>query len=195
VNNGCLVKFANYRLTGFCGFILAPDDIVLAGTREAAGNKLYWQTSATHIKEYALQRSADGINYNTIHTTVSGNYNYRDDRPFAGNTYYRLKLTTNAGQLKYSNIILMKDSKINVSVYPNPVQDKLYVDISTHFSKNYLVEISDIAGQKIFSKSCNNIQHNVIEYPRTKDMGNGVYFLIITDLHTREQQTFKLVYR
>jgi hypothetical protein len=194
VNNGCLVKFANYRLTGFCG-ILAPDDIILSGSNETVGNKLNWNTGATYIREYTLQKSTDGINYTTIARTVSSTYQHFDQDPFAGNNYYRLKLTTKNGQVKYSNVVLLKQSKFNISVYPNPVANVLYVAVKSNTAKSYSFEISNMMGQKIFSKCYTSMYNQVLEYPRTLAMGKAVYVLMITDLQTKEKQTYKLVYK
>jgi len=194
VNNGCLVKFANYRLTGFCG-ILAPDDIVLAGSSETGGNRLHWNTTAAHIKEYILQKSTDGVNYIGLTRTVSPVFNYLDKDALAGNNYYRLKLVTINGQVKYSNVVLLKQSKFNINVYPNPIATVLYIAVKSNAAKNYFVEISNTLGQKLFSKGYTNIYNQVIEYPRTAAMGKGVYILTITDLQTKEKQTYKLVYK
>lgn len=198
VNNGCLIKYANYILHGFCRGVL-PVDITLTGTKQNEENKLFWQaTIVDNIKSYSLQRSANNMVYETIYTTgisSSGAYSYIDKKPAAGNNYYRLKFIGSNNIIEYSNIVLIKNTKFDVNVYPNPVENRLFVAFKNATLKNYSVEISNVVGQKILSKVYNNVQNLTIEYPRNVGMSSGIYTLIITDLQSKERQAYKLIYK
>ncbi|GAB2823308.1 hypothetical protein [Ferruginibacter profundus] len=199
VNNGCLTKYANYVLTGFCGFVLPVGDITLSGIKLPDGNRLYWNSDHAGIKEYYLEKS---VGNNTGFTTI-GTFNnttglsntFIDKDPLTANNYYRLKMVTSNNRIKYSNTVLIKNTRIDITVYPNPVESKLQITIRSTEPKNYLVEIKTMVGQKIMSVIYTDIQNRVIEYPRNAAMGSGVYILTVTDLSTKEKQTCKLMYK
>ena len=199
VNNGCLVKYANYILTGFCTGIL-PVDIILTGEKHNEGNKLFWNTGLPDIKEFSLQRSTgNNVNYKSINNIAvvpgTSSYSFLDKDPPPGNNYYRLMITGSDNTIKYTNVVLIKNIKFDVSVYPNPVNDILFISIKSNVAKNYLVEIMNVAGQKISSRVHVSTQNLRIEYPRNNSMQSGVYLLTITDLQSKERQTFKLIYK
>ena len=198
INNGCLIKYANYIITGFCKGVL-PSDVTLSGAKHEEGNKLFWNASLRDIKEFSLQRSTvSNAEFKTITNIVSAgasSYSYLDKDPFAGNNYYRLKLTGTDNSIKYTNVVLIKHLKFDVSIYPNPVDNMLFVSLKSNKPKNYSVEISNIMGQKIMSKIYANTQNLLIEYPRNPSMSSGMYLLTVTDLQSKEKQTFKIIYK
>jgi hypothetical protein len=198
VNNGCLTKYANYILTGFCGFVLPIDDITLSGIKVAGGNKLYWHNGTADIRQYSLQRSLNNTTYETINdfahvpnTTVD----FIDRNPAAGNNYYRLKLVSFNNRIRYSNTVLIKNTKFNTSCYPNPVESKLFITVGSTITKSYLVELSDLAGKKITVRIYTNVQNGLIEYNRPGAIVAGIYSLTITDLQNKEKQTYKIVFK
>ncbi len=198
VNNGCLIKYANYIINGGCYSVL-PNDIELKGEKQEAGNKLYWNKDAQNIKEYSLQKSTNANRgFETIYSitnAIGGQYLFMDKTPFTGNNYYRLKLTTTSNQIKYSNIIAIRNTKFDISFYPNPVDNMLHISIANKLPKNYAIEIYNVTGQKIMSKVFYNIMSTVIHYPRNTGMESGVYTVAVTDLQTYEKQTYKLIYK
>ncbi|MBP6024203.1 T9SS type A sorting domain-containing protein [Ferruginibacter sp.] len=198
VNNGCMIRYANYILTGFCNMVL-PVDVTLTGVRKEQGNLLYWNTGGKETKEFSVQKKLDNtVDYKTINNIMAAagisSYYYLDRDPFAGYNYYRLKITTLDNTIKYTNVILINNFKSDISIYPNPVNDMLFISIKSNTLKNYLVEIKSITGQKISSATYSNTQNLRIQYPRNNLMQRGVYLLTITDLVSKERQTFKLIY-
>jgi Secretion system C-terminal sorting domain/SprB repeat len=198
VNSGCLIKYANYVVTGSC-FTILPNDITLAGQKLDGYNKLYWNMGTDNSKEYSLQRSVNSNSgYQTInsaaHTGVAS-YSFSDKAPAAANNFYRLKIVNNDNSVKYSNIVLIKNVQFDISIYPNPVENILFIAAKSKTPKNYSVELSNMMGQKIQSKIFYNISNNVIEYPRNAAMAPGIYTVTITDLQSNEKQTYKLVYK
>jgi Secretion system C-terminal sorting domain len=94
---------------------------------------LQWSvTEQQDIKEYAIERSTDGTSFSTLVGTVApGNtqtYSMLDSRPATGKNYYRLKTTELSGKITYSNVIVINlKAGIVISLYPNPVKDKLTI--------------------------------------------------------------------
>jgi len=197
INNGCLIRYANYTLTGFC--MVLPIDVTLQGTKLPGGNKLAWGNGGVNIRQYDLQRSVTNIaDFKTISSSGTNgdlSTSFVDKTPFAGDNYYRLKLTTIENRIKYSNIILIRNGALDVSVYPNPVQNTLFIAVKNSAPKNYLVEVRSAVGQKISSNVYNNVQNLVIEYSRKPGMLGGMYLLTISDMQSGEKKTYKLVYK
>lgn len=198
INSGCLEKYANYIITGFCGTVL-PINIKLNGSKQNDANKLYWNKGAETIKEYTVERiSKNGMSYQTIGSIKnngSASYSYVDNTPLSGNNIYRLKFTDADHKINYSNTVSIKNSKVEISLYPNPVDNILYISVANTFPKDYVVEISNLRGQKIMSKRFDNIQNTIIEYPRTSAIIPGVYSISITDLLNHEKEIFKIIYK
>ncbi|MBS1509976.1 MAG: T9SS type A sorting domain-containing protein [Bacteroidetes bacterium] len=199
VSNGCLIRYANYVLTGFCGFVLPAEDIALTGQKQSGMHVLQWNTAIPDVKEWCLQRSDQSIsNFKTIHTAVnihSTQYSFADNGPAIGNNYYRVKVTSRDNKVRYSNVVLLKNSQFDITIYPNPVDQTLYVSLKNAGARNYLVEISNLVGQKVYTKVYSGIQDHVQEIHRPAGMNSGVYVLTITDLQTQEKESYKILYK
>jgi hypothetical protein len=147
---------------------------------------LTWQTaSEQNNKEYQIERSADGVTFNTIEVVASKNnlsgshYTSVDAYPLFGRNYYRLKSVDIDGKFSYSNIdeVTFNLSTNNVIVYPNPAKDVLTVQ-SNFKGEKLNIRITDLAGRKILQTIKQNNQ--LIEIP-TSDLRAGFYLLKIND--------------
>jgi hypothetical protein len=105
-------------------------------------------------------------------STSSLNYQFTDAKPFATNSYYRLKQVDKDGKSTFSQIVLLKGNTVNgiqfTAIYPNPVvADNLHVLISSSKDDKVTVIVSDMAGKVISQQSAaivngdNNIQIGV----------------------------------
>lgn len=114
---------------------------LLAFNTEPLNNdvNITWKT-ATEINNYyfTIETSIDGIEWQEI-TRVDGagnsysiiNYNYIDQDPFLGTSYYRLKQTDFDGQFSYSNISSVTINKSNTQLtnaYPNPTKNNVFIE-------------------------------------------------------------------
>ncbi|MFO7862507.1 MAG: T9SS type A sorting domain-containing protein [Salinivirgaceae bacterium] len=63
-------------------------------------------------------------------------------------------------------------------IYPNPIKDKVSIEINSSLGIVNKVELFSIFGQKIFTKRNINSTKTEID---TKNLINGIYFLIITN--------------
>ena len=198
VNNGCLLKIANFIMTGSCGLVL-ENGLTLTGVKKKEGNELFWNAGTLNDKAYSLQRSSDQLSaFQTINTDAfnnRGTNQFFDTKPLAGNNIYRLMVTTFDGKIKYSNIVLIKNTKFDIGFYPNPVINELSISFSNGNPGDYLIELNNTSGQKMNSTTFKNIQNTVIKYPRLYTVVPGIYLLTITDLASKYKQTFKVVYQ
>ncbi len=198
INSGCIVKYANYIITGYCGSVLALQT-ELSGTKQNTSNKLIWYGSDVNIAEYSLQRAVgSAVSFETINTSgylQPGSHSFIDKTPGNGNNFYRLKLTTLDGKIRYTNTVLLRNMKYGITFYPNPVSNELYISFSNAAPRNYSIEFRNLWGQTLLSKKIYNIQVGAISYPRVSSMIPGIYTVTITDLDTGEQHSNKVIYK
>ncbi len=197
INSGCLIKYATYIVTGYCNAVL-PLDIKLSGNNQADGNRLYWKNNLDNSISYKLQRSA---NVNTGFQDISivdksslTDFVWLDKSPPPGNNYYRLKITGKNNAVRYSNIVLVKNTGFGISFYPNPVDGILHISISNNVIKDYQVEIISPEGKIISSKLYKKILNTVISYPREYNMNTGIYFVTVTDVSNNKKEIFKILF-
>ena len=91
---------------------------------------LSWTTTSEIDNEYfSIERSADGVNFNSIGTLAATNiatkqnhYSFIDKEPLNGLNYYRLKQVDFDGTSQGSDIIVVeheRDSETKIITYPN----------------------------------------------------------------------------
>lgn len=153
---------------------------------------LSWQTASEHNNDYfTIERSADGYNFETL-TIVDGagnnngllSYSTKDQNPFEGVSYYRLKQTDFDGAFEYSDIrIVNMDGSSNVTMYPNPTSTNVMYISSNAVISNLSVFTSD--GKLVFEQTelGNSFALNLVP---------GVYFA--TYSVEGKQQTKKIIF-
>ncbi|MEO6316391.1 MAG: glycoside hydrolase family 9 protein [Chitinophagaceae bacterium] len=160
--------------------------IALTGVRNTTGVALKWETADPgNAKYFDIQRSANRIDFTGIGQVTAvpakANYSATDDAPESrqGTLYYRIKLTTLQGSVKYAPTITIRDGndKDRLAVYPNPVKSEC--TLSGYASANRLIEIKliDIAGKIILREQWQQSSGN---YSRTISIANqpaGMYWL------------------
>jgi alpha-tubulin suppressor-like RCC1 family protein len=173
-------------------YIFKTLTILLNANMQGKATLLTWQTN-TDIStiQYIVEHSADSITFTSIDSMISmnsengNNYTYTDTSLVKGYNYYRIQGVNKDGSNSYSNIKSIfyngADSIISsggqVSLYPNPVNNILY--IQSNFTGNTLsiaiAEMSGrITGQYIYQNN------SVISIP-VSNLNNGIYTVKISD--------------
>lgn len=130
---------------------------------EAKENKwieVKWATSTEHNNAgFDVDRSEDGgRTWRSIgKVTAVGNsstpsyYSYNDERVAPGiKYYYRIKQTDLDGRTTYSSLAMASvagGSYFRVAVKPNPVRDRLYLEVQSSKKQTAQVVITDMAGK------------------------------------------------
>lgn len=112
--------------------------------------------------EMHIQRSTDKVNYETIGRIKGTNrdkitsYAFVDNNDLKQNTvyYYRIEQLNTIGKAQYINIGSIEnqctDTSAELSVYPNPAFDKLYLTISNmKASETLSLVITNAAGEQV----------------------------------------------
>lgn len=125
------------------------------------GVELSWATMMeSGVNYFAVQRSADGINFQDIDSIVSKMkisthdyellYNYSDAHPLTGTSYYRVKVVGRNGYNNQSPVIVIKNSQAEgTKIYPTIIQNNMVFVASEKNLRSAKIEFFDLSGKKI----------------------------------------------
>ncbi|HET8827872.1 MAG TPA: T9SS type A sorting domain-containing protein [Pelobium sp.] len=151
------------------------------------GADLTWTTaSEENFNGFEVQRRSDNSEFSKTGFVAGGksNYTFTDLSPINGNNYYRLKMIDNDGTFKYSDVKVVRyglnDTKVDVSVYPNPVSDFTNISFNVAVSGESSISLSNIQGRVV-----KNVNSNVLAGTNTiklnlSDIASGTYILTVS---------------
>lgn len=128
------------------------------GYHKAGNNHLFWETATeTNNKKFIIERSDNQHFFEAIGEMAGRSlsnqphkYQFKDSAPLEGINYYRLLQIDQNGTTSYSETIAIEVEKAGVvSLYPNPFQSELYVQIPFSTASSEL-QVTNLAGQIIF---------------------------------------------
>ncbi len=167
-DNSANTAFANF--SNFSPFIVTKNAGVvpvqlksIAATQKAAGIEVSWQVvNEDGIATYEVEKSTDRITFRTIgmlNGTNSTGYSFTDTEASKGIVYYRLKIISIAGDIKYSSIVIVRISGNNkIQLYPNPVADMVTF---TGLSSNTIIRISNADGKILLTQKTNALTQSI----------------------------------
>lgn len=164
---------------------------------------LNW-TTATEIDNnfFTVQRSNDGINYETVATIKgAGNsntvlqYGAVDNNPYSGVSYYKLMQTDFDGKQTYFGPVTINNSQNeeSVNVYPNPVSssDPVFYLSIPEGDEEVSVVVRDIQGREFYSRVIANGQrHELIAISPAQPLAAGMYIAVVSSSHYSYSQKF-----
>ena len=114
-------------------------------------------TNEQNFKAYNIEWSVDAERYQSIGMIASKgissgpvNYNFQHNNTAIGSNYYRLKMIDKDGTFQYSNVRLVNVVKnISLSIYPNPAQQYLTIDLNGTLQPQTEVIMTDPNGKEI----------------------------------------------
>ncbi len=151
-----------------------------------------WNTvSEVDLLKYDVEYSADGTRFASIgfvnarNSAAANTYNFLHTKPGAGINYYRLKIVSNNGTIKYSQIVSVKNNSnaVNVTVYPNPVKNGyLGLLFDNLGAETFTIKLYTIVGQRLMEKIINHPggSSNVKIELNTATIKPGTYQLIVS---------------
>jgi hypothetical protein len=117
--------------------------------------QLSWSTvNESNMKGFSVERSANGLTYTQLtfvnaNNSASAKYNFQDQYPLAGTNYYRLKLISNDGSVKYSTVVIVSNKSIlKATIFPNPAVVNLTVT-HTKAEMGATIKIISLEGKQI----------------------------------------------
>jgi hypothetical protein len=152
-----------------------------------------WKTeNEFNIKNYEVERSADGKNFAKVNTTSpEGNnnsaltYNWLDENLATGTYYYRVRSIDNDGSVKYTSIIkvTISNGDHSITIYPNPIKDGIIKIRMTNMEKGkYTVRLLNSIGQVLMKTMLNypGGENGYKTIDAITSLSKGVYQLEIT---------------
>ncbi len=150
-----------------------------------------WSTQTEINNDYfTVERSADNINYTAIaqvdgsgNTTITKNYNYIDQQPLKGISYYRLKQTDFDGKYEYFRAVDVQNKvKPTFTLFPNPSSSNIIHLTGETDLSNSRITVEDITGRIIPSSfrytENGSIEIHIEEYYLKP---GSVFFITATD--------------
>lgn len=205
--SNALASLQRTGMSGFSQFAVGGESLIslpsvmlsFSGYKSGSINKLSWTTvSEQNNRGFAVERSADGVNYTAIgfvnSLAVNGNsdasltYSFTDANPTGSKQYYRLRQQDINGVSRLSNVIVIKGEKATAlaidGLYPNPVSSQLNVAVSSPVRGTVTLQVVDMTGRilsqqvKAIAEGSNTVSVNVAS------LSNGSYILKVVNAET-----------
>lgn len=175
--------------------------ISFRGLSNSNFNTLQWSTATEKNNAYfTLEKSSDGINYAVLgkiagagDSYIRRDYEYIDEHPYSGITYYQLSQTDYDGTTKKLGIVAVQnDIKLkDIEIKPNPASETTIISIPSYKQKDVTIRLTDITGKIIEEKNVSLENGDNYYEIRLSSLEKGMYFVQITGRDIN--QSFKLV--
>ena len=190
---------------GSCLVIILPVDILqFKGVPQGNNVQLNWSiTTPTEIDHFEIERSIDNsgfINTGTVRETVKLNqaqsFSFTDDISTVKNDiiYYRLKVIGKNGEIKYSNVLVVRKikAKTSVTIMPNPANDEVSVRFFVEKESEITLRLLDYLGKSVLVQKQKAFKgNNTMQLNGLSRYSSGVYSLQV--LVNGEVVTEKLI--
>ena len=160
-----------------------------------------WTTQMEVNSNYfSVLRSTDGgASWKSIGTvaahgnsSISLNYSFTDETPGAGVSEYRLEAFDKDGKSALTQVVIVRNGLVgNVSFFPNPAKDFVYIAIPEATTGNLSVRLFSQSGQLLTERSLSNAGGSTVSLP-VSNYPQGNYVLIVTT-QDGSKQVSKLV--
>ena len=150
--------------------------------------KIEWSTTSEQNNDrFEIQRSADGLTWETIDkvkgrgsTVTATDYSAYDNNPFSGMNYYRLQQFDQDEKSSFSDIqsIRMTATGLVVSLSPNPTNSVIAFTLQNALVVKVFATLSDASGKIIHRQTFNDVQVNTMNKLSLQHLpAPGVYIL------------------
>lgn len=154
--------------------------------------EIIWETTnEINLKEYVVYKSNNnGLTFTEVgvvaakgnNTGTATKYNFIDEKPYFGNSVYRIKMIDRDGSFQYSKNVAVKISQQSLvvnQVYPNPAKDNIYINFYLPEQDNVEFQIIDMAGKRVsVNKAKFSVGYSTVEIPVAK-LPAGTYQVLI----------------
>ncbi|MBB6610719.1 T9SS type A sorting domain-containing protein [Pontibacter sp. Tf4] len=156
--------------------------------------QLNWETQTeTDLSHFVVERSENGLDFTEIGTVQANGsssvllaYNYTDEQPLKGTSYYRLRIVKESGAHTFSNIVIIEFGGTVLSsfyLYPNPIQHgDLKVEVNNLVpDEKVTFMLSDLSGRRMMVKELQVEGDGTIKLTEVipETMAGGLYMVTI----------------
>jgi hypothetical protein len=182
---------------GIIGFRTLPAKIELIATKQTNKSILVWKVTAERdVKNYTLERSANGNSYIAIYATGANGaaeYTNTDVQPLSGINYYRVRVENMDGSIEYSAVRMLRfDSKGAILVFPNPVTNgQVSIQLPDSWqNKPLTLAVYNQLGQVVISKT--QSRSSQVETLNISQLPAGNYLLHLNNGINSETQKVQI---
>jgi uncharacterized repeat protein (TIGR01451 family) len=174
----------------YSGYVLPVRFLKLTGLLQADKVLLNWSVIADkEVDHFEIERSNDNRNYlktgtvsKIIRLNETENLAFTDDIANfnAEIIYYRIKVIGKAGEIQYSNILVIRNqqSKNRLTITPNPAQDFISIAFFAQKQSEITIRIIDKSGRTMMQKNqMVNKGNNTLYLYELNKYSNGVYII------------------
>jgi hypothetical protein len=151
---------------------------------------LQWTTAMEKNSHYfEVERSTSGTAFRSISDRIASkaylgqsdqalDYEYIDAMPNEGHNYYRIRQVDLDGRESYSKVAdIYFGSDYRVTIYPNPAQEVLHVDVWMTQATPATIQLIDASGRIVKSIRTDLSKGNNDVLLPINDLSNGVYLV------------------
>ncbi|MGC4100204.1 T9SS type A sorting domain-containing protein [Ferruginibacter sp.] len=188
----------------FVGVVLPVEFLSFSGLPKQNTVLLNWSIIATKdIDHFEVERSTDNSSYayvgivnDAVQLNEPQSFSYTDDISGITNEiiYYRLKVIGKAGEIKYSNVLVVRQAQVKapVSIVPNPASDFVLVRLTAEKESLVTLRLVDNLGKTVLQQQQRVFKgNNVLQLSGLSKYSAGVYSLQL--LMNDEVVTQKLI--
>ncbi len=178
---------------------IAPLQLLsFTATKAGKANRLEWHTAnEINVDRFEVERSATGQRFQTIGIVKSSeapsdnNYRFIDNTGFTygvSKLYYRIKMIDKDGRFTYSPArLLVQSERFVVSLRPNPVKDRIWVDMVNDKRQQVSMKILSQEGRLLLQQQWQIEDGNVSKLINTSLLQKGIYLLTVTNQDGEQQ--------
>lgn len=158
--------------------------------------QLIWEANVDDQHHYfEVERSNDGNQFTVLGKLPQMSaFRFADKSPRSGNNFYRIKQVDKDGTVSYSKIInVYIESTIKVSIYPNPVNDQLVINIGSRNAQNYKIQVTDMQGKVVYGVLKNINSSNTEIKVDTRSWKPQLYILKVINTNNEVVETQKII--
>ncbi|MFZ1527870.1 MAG: hypothetical protein WAT19_03910 [Ferruginibacter sp.] len=161
--------------------------------KETGANKLNWEASCSAgTTIFNVERSDDGLHFYTIGAVFSSQqrcleaFSFSDANPVAGTVYYRVKMTTVAGKIIYTNVITLGTIEEDLQVltvgngtllFNSKIQEEVDIMLTGVDGKNYYnIKYASIIGRNSILLPLKKLARGIYIISINRNNGKGVHF-------------------
>ena len=183
----------NNKDTLFFGTVIPLTLLSFTGDISNLYAALQWNTANEfNLARFEVERSTNGSVYtpvgvvNALNINGTNRYVYTDSGFLnlpAGPVYYRLKINDRDGQYRYSPVVVLNKKQVsdNIVLFPNPVKNVLYIQVTAAASSKYSIQLLDVAGKQLLSGQYRVLQGQQAIPLAVGGYAKGLYLLLLTN--------------
>jgi hypothetical protein len=149
-------------------------------------HELSWQVNATagsSVHHYVLEAGTTWDHLSPLATLGPDEKRYRRANPPFGRSFYRLRIHSEDGTELYSSVVELARkpasmaSQLDISVYPNPAQDEVYVSWRTDANEPLTIRLYNSLGQTLTETAISKPEASGTQTLSLRTLSKGLYLV------------------